>query len=89
MNKNLLLQLRRQAHHLKSIVIIGNKGLTSAVQLEIERALLAHELIKIKINAIKSERQKMIAKICQQRRAETVQTIGNIAVIYRKNEQEN
>lgn len=81
------LQLRKKAHHLRPVIIIGNKGLTDAVQLEIERALLDHELIKIKINnndrkLIKS----MFDEICEAREAEFIQTVGHTAVIYRENE---
>lgn len=81
-------RLRGLAHHLKPVVIIGNQGLTDAVQLEIEQALLTHELIKIRVNAKdKSERRTMIHQICEERDAKLVQTIGHLAVIYRKSEE--
>jgi len=80
-------QLRKKAHELHPIVILGNKGLTEAVQLEIERGLLDHELIKIKIaNNDREERKNIIAKICQARKAELIQAVGKVAVIYRENE---
>lgn len=78
-------QLRRKAHALSPVVMVGNKGLTEAVQLEIERALLAHELIKIKINyGDKMQKQQIIQRICQDRAAELIQAIGNIIVIFRE-----
>ena len=80
-------QLRKKAHELHPIVMIGDKGLTEAVQLEIERGLLDHELIKIKINNNdRNERKNIINEICQTRDAELIQAIGKIAIIYRKNE---
>lgn len=80
--------LKSQAHHLKPVVIIGNKGLTEAVQLEIERALFDHELIKVRVNAEdKAARKDIIEKICQARNASLIQTIGHIAVLYRENEE--
>jgi RNA-binding protein len=80
-------QLRKKAHELHPIVMIGEKGLTEAVQLEIERALLDHELIKIKISSgDRQERKEIIQTICEARNAELIQKIGKIAVIYRKNE---
>lgn len=79
-------QLRRKSHELHPIVIIGDKGLTEAVQLEIERGLLDHELIKVKIsNNDRNERKNIIAEICQTRNAELIQAIGKTALIYRKN----
>ena len=79
-------QLKGQAHHLKPVVIIGAKGLTPAVINEVDLALVAHELIKIKIHgAEKEDKKQMVADICQQLKAVEVQIIGNIAVIYRQN----
>ena len=40
--------LRQLGHNLKPVVTIASKGLTESVQLEIERALNDHELIKLK-----------------------------------------
>lgn len=78
-------RLRGRAHSLKPIIIIGNHGLTEAVNLEIDRALNDHELLKIRVNAAtKEDRQMMIDQICQNHHAELVQTIGHIAVVYRK-----
>ena len=78
--------LKQQAHHLKPVVMIGNKGLSDAVHQEIEVALDAHELIKIKINANDQEDKKiMLELILQQHQAQLIQSIGYIAVIYRKN----
>ena len=80
-------QLRKKAHELHPIIIIGTKGLTDAVQLEIERALLDHELTKIKINlGDRKDSEKIIQTICKARDAELIQKIGKVAVIYRKNE---
>jgi len=80
-------QLRKKTHELHPIIIIGAKGLTEAVQLEIERALLDHELIKIKVHyGDRKEREEIIKTICETRDAELIQKIGKVAVIYRKNE---
>ncbi len=79
-------QLKAQAHKLKPVVLIGNNGLTTAVQNEIERALLDHELIKIRVaTEDRALKKTIISEICQVRQAELVQIIGNIGVIYRKN----
>ncbi|WP_419419608.1 ribosome assembly RNA-binding protein YhbY [Legionella sp. D16C41] len=78
--------LKAKAHHLRPVVLIGAKGLTTAVLEETDVALNAHELIKIKINGVeKEDRQKMASEICQQLRAELVQMIGNTVIVYRQN----
>lgn len=88
MNTSFRQSLKAQAHHLKPVVLLGAKGLTEAVIAETNIALLAHELIKVKINgAEKEDRILMTNELCQQLTAELVQLIGNTAIIYRKNEE--
>ncbi len=79
--------LKARAHHLKPVVLLGAKGLTEAVVEETKVALLAHELIKVKINGAEREDRQLIAtELCEQLQAELVQLIGNTAIIYRENE---
>jgi RNA-binding protein len=79
-------QLKAQAHSLHPIVMLGANGLTDAVNAEIERALLDHELIKIKVGEKdRAARKELINEICQTHQAELVQAIGLVAVIYKKN----
>ena len=78
-------KLRAAAHSLNPVVMIGQLGLTTAVLTEIDGALNAHELIKVKIRAEKDERLQMSHQICQESGAILVQNIGQIAVFYRKN----
>ena len=40
---------RSQAHHLDPVVMIGSDGLTAAVRKEVESALDAHGLIKVRV----------------------------------------
>ncbi|MEN9463328.1 MAG: hypothetical protein RLZZ355_1258, partial [Pseudomonadota bacterium] len=40
---------RANAHHLDPVVLVGGDGLTPAVQKEIDAALNAHGLIKVRI----------------------------------------
>jgi RNA-binding protein len=77
-------QLRKKAHSLKPVVMIGQHGLTEAVLAEIDLALNAHELIKVRVRgADKNERTEQIAQIEQQLNAEVVHQIGGIIVLYR------
>ncbi|GAB4391639.1 MAG: ribosome assembly RNA-binding protein YhbY [Gammaproteobacteria bacterium] len=77
--------LKGQAHSLNPVVTIGVKGLTANVINEIDVALEAHQLIKIKCAKLeKSQHQKLVDTICEQCNAQFIQAIGNIIVIYRK-----
>jgi len=78
-------KFRAEAHTLKPVVIVGQSGLTGAVLAEIDLALNSHELIKVKIRAERDERKQITEKICTDSGAELIQTIGQIAVIYRLN----
>ena len=76
--------LKGLAHSLSPVVIIGEKGLTEAVLKESERALKAHELIKIKAGSDEKEtRNQWLEQICQALDASPVQLIGKTLVIYR------
>lgn len=78
-------KLKAQAHPLNPVVMIGQAGLTPAVLKEINLALDAHELIKVRIRAERDERSVIRDEICAETSAELVQSIGQIAVLYRKN----
>lgn len=86
-DKQKKIELKRQVHHLNPVVMIGNHGLSDAVHHEIDTALTAHELIKIRINANdRDEFKKMITTICEKHNAEFIHTIGHVVAIYRERE---
>ncbi len=76
--------LRARAHALEPVVLIGDKGLTATVVAEIERALGAHELIKVRAQAERGERARMLEAACSATGASIVQHIGKILVLYRE-----
>lgn len=76
--------LKALAHHLNSVVMLGNNGLTEGVLAEIDNALEHHELIKVKIaGADRETKQLIIDAIVRESGASAVQTIGHILVLYR------
>jgi len=76
--------LRKLAHNLKPLVIIGGNGLTENVINEIDQTLAHHELIKVRVNAMdREERDAMVVAICEALECALVQRIGHIAAIYR------
>jgi RNA-binding protein len=77
-------QLRAIGHKLKPVVTISGKGLTDGVVAELERALNDHELIKVKLAFEEREdKQEAITQLVKTTRAELVQQVGKIALIYR------
>lgn len=79
-------ELRARAHALSPVVIIGDKGLTDTVVAEVDRALKAHELIKVKAATDEREaRAGWMAQLCDRLGAHPVQSIGKILVLWREN----
>ena len=79
-------QYKSIGHHLKPVLTVADNGLTEGVLTELERALGDHELIKIKVNILDREsRLEAIAELCKAGKAELVQVIGKMALLYRKN----
>jgi putative YhbY family RNA-binding protein len=77
-------ELRARAHALHPVVMIGADGLTPAVVKEIEAALKAHELIKIRVFG--DDREQRIAiyeRVCSATGAAPVQHIGKLLVLYK------
>lgn len=76
--------LRSRAHGLSPVVWVGQAGVSEAVLLEIEKALRAHELIKLKWPEVdKSLRAEWGNMVCERLSAAPVQWIGRIMVLYR------
>jgi len=79
-------ELRAEAHKLAPTVIIGDKGLTEEVLAEIDRALKAHELIKVRAaTGDRDARDAWMESICEKLAAHPVQQIGKVLVVYRQN----
>ena len=76
--------LKGRGHSLEPIVHVGQDGLSDAVLLELDRALTAHGLIKVKINdADRHARKAMAAAICARTDAVAVQQVGKIVLLWR------
>jgi RNA-binding protein len=80
--------LKSRAHKLEPVVIIGNKGLTDEVVKEVDVALKAHELIKVRAPGVeRQDREEAMRTLCERTQAEAVQTIGKVFVLYRKRDE--
>jgi RNA-binding protein len=76
--------LKALAHGLKPVVLLGSAGLSPSVVKEIDRALLAHELIKVKVpNDDRDEREAIFATVAENLSAARVQAIGKLLVLFR------
>ena len=78
-------RLKVLAHHLKPVLIVGQNGLTKGVLDEFAVTLDTHELVKVRINAGDREAlREVIDTLRREGAAELVQSIGHVAVFYRR-----
>ena len=83
-------QFKSIGHHLKPIVTIADNGLTENVLAELDRALNDHELIKIQLRlGEREDRKAIVDELRQKSSCILVQSIGKVALVYRKNAQPN
>ena len=76
--------LRRLAHALNPIVMLGNAGLTDGVVAELDRALIDHELVKVTARVGERDaRNAALASLATRTTSELVQRIGHTGVFYR------
>jgi RNA-binding protein len=81
--------LKARAHALEPRVQVGHSGMTDAVAAEVDRALKAHELIKVKILDGDREVRKEIADALGTRLdAALVQSVGKVFVLWRPKPEE-
>jgi RNA-binding protein len=77
-------RFRAIGHQLNPIVTIGGNGFSENVMAELQRALEDHELIKVKIHAEdREDRAETINALIELTKSELIQSIGNVALIYR------
>lgn len=76
--------LRALAHGLEPVVLVGRAGVTEAVIREVEDALAARELIKVRLPGDRVERAAAAAAIAAGAGAEVAGRIGRIAILYRR-----
>ncbi len=82
--------LKGEAHHLKPVVRVGQKGITENLIQEAEQALDTHELIKLHIAGDDREMRKAtIATIAEKTGAEIISTIGKTCTLYRKRDSDS
>lgn len=75
---------RAEAHHLDPVVMVGSDGLTANVQKEIDAALNAHGLIKVRVfNDDRAAREQMLQTLADELEAAPIQHIGKLLVLWR------
>jgi len=80
--------LRGLGHQLKPVIMVGDAGLSDGVLKEFASTIEHHELIKVRIRAgDRSARDEIIKNLCDKGSSSLVARIGNVALLYRRNEE--
>jgi RNA-binding protein len=81
--------LKAQAHHLKPVVRVGQKGVSVSLLEETSQALDIHELIKVHVaDDDRDSRSRCMEELASRCGAELVDRIGKICILYRKRNSE-
>ena len=76
---------RAEAHHLNPVVSIGAEGATEAVRRELDAALDAHGLIKVRVfSDDRAAREALFGELSAALSAAPVQHIGKLLVFWRE-----
>ena len=76
--------LKARAHALEPFVQTGGAGITDAVVKEVDRALTAHELLKVRIGTDdRAERVALGDELCARTGATAVDRVGKILILWR------
>jgi RNA-binding protein len=85
LNNNQRRFLRGLSHSLHPIIMLAENGVSPAILKELEVALNAHELVKVRLSAPDRETKTLwLGEIIGATRAEVVQQIGHIATLFRR-----
>lgn len=80
--------LRGLGHQLKPVIMVGDAGLSESVLQEFCSTIEHHELIKVRVRAVDREaRDNIIADLCEKGSADLVTRIGNVALVFRRNDE--
>ncbi|MCY7999919.1 ribosome assembly RNA-binding protein YhbY [Bacillus haynesii] len=80
--------LRREAHHLSPIFQVGKGGVNDNMIKQISEVLEARELIKVSVlQNCEQPKEEVAEALAGGARAELVQTIGNIIVLYKESKE--
>jgi RNA-binding protein len=76
--------LKARAHALEPVVQAGSAGVTDRLVAEVDRALTAHELIKVKVNTDdRADRVAVGEEICARTGATAVHRVGKVVILWR------
>jgi RNA-binding protein len=82
--------LKARAHSLEPVVLVGHAGVTPTIVAEVERALTAHELIKVRLgSADRDARAALGDQLAASTGAAIVHRVGKVLILWRPRPQDS
>ena len=80
--------LKAQAQRLKATLKIGKEGLSTQFLAALDAALEHHELVKVKFDEFKEQKQELAPQLAEKSGSHLVTRVGNVVVLYRPRPEE-
>lgn len=77
--------LRKRAHDLNPVVMVGKQGGDERVSRALDEALSAHELVKVRFQDFQDEIRPIVESLASSVGAEVVSVVGHVAIVFRQN----
>lgn len=80
--------MRAEAHALEPVVMIGKEGLSETLLGAVQAALLAHELIKVRVHESSPvERAELALQLPDLTKSELAGQVGRVLILYKRHPQ--
>lgn len=76
--------LRGLGQRLEPVAHLGQAGLTDALIASVNQALDSHELVKVKLHALKEQKKELAPQLAERTGSALVQRVGHVVVLYRQ-----
>jgi len=76
--------LKARAQRLEPMLKVGHAGVSDAFVRSLDRALLEHELVKIKFTDFKDQKKELAPQIAEKTESTIIAQVGNVAVYFRR-----
>lgn len=87
LNNAQIRQFKAKAQTMEPTLKVGKNGLSPAFIQSLNEELTRHELVKVKFAEFKEQRKQLAPEMAEKTGSELVTLLGNVVVLYRKNEE--
>lgn len=81
-------KLKQMSHSNGAYVIIGKNGLTDDVLKQLDKELEYHELVKVRCNKFKEQREEFAEQLKEMTKSVLIAVTGSVILLYRRSKDE-